>query len=245
MSRWSKSWGFLKHLSRKRWFAVLLVILTLAAALAGNNAFRRALVFECEDPARGIAFEVRGNWEVRYVERNGTYLLNRRRLIRRPSGTIVIWTYPHIVEAFEPDKTPPDLEELMEGDIERWRRGRESFTLIQATNIVETGDYRIATATVLVGRRKDPESGWPWMQGKEQELWLVDIYLISAIRDDEPDHTIPFGDSRLDHNMRLASLYVARSSRARVNAEAEEVVKSFRFIEYDDEPFRGSDLVCR
>jgi len=236
--------SLLNRRSSKRWLSVLRVILVVAAALAGNNAFRRALVFECEDPGRGIAFEIRGNWEVRYVERNGTYLLNRRRFIRRPSGTIVVWTYPRITDAVEPDKTPHDLEALMEDRIEIWRRDRESFTLIQATSIAERGDYRIATATVLVGKLTDPEDACcPWMLG--EELYLADIYMISTIRDDEPDHTIPFGSSRLDHNMRLASVYVVRSSRAKVNAEAEEIVNSFRFIEYNVDPFRGSDLACR
>ena len=149
MSRWSKSWGFLKHLSRKRWFVVLLVIFSMAVVLAGyNSAFRRALVFECEDPGRGIAFEVRGNWAIEYYERNGTYLLNIRRPIRMwDPRTIVIWTYPAFTEAFEPDKTPIDLEEIMGRELEKWRDFHESYALIQPPRIVERGDHQIAKAT--------------------------------------------------------------------------------------------------
>jgi hypothetical protein len=228
--------------SRKRWLSVLRMILMVAAALAGNNAFRRAIVFECEDPTLGIAFEVRGNWDIEPVQRvYGSYLLYRQRFIKRPFSTIQMSAYPNDTDSFEPDRTPHDLEALMDDEVEKRRGFYDFFVLIQPTTVVERGDHRIAKATVLVGRPNDEDVVWD-----EEEQRLKDIYMIAAIRDDEPDHTLPFRSHRLDHNRRFALVYVTRHNSPRFNAEAEEIVNSFRFIEYNDDPHSGEyDLVCR
>jgi hypothetical protein len=224
------------------WLVVLLILTATRIALARHTALRQAQaqVFECEDAARGIAFEVRGNWDVEYFERNNTYHLNRRGFIEKSEPSMFIRLYPSYTEAFEPDKTPQDLDAFMELEMERMHRVLEFATVVEPTRIVERGDYRIATTTFLTGRAKSSET---WKNGKREQL--TDVYVISTIREDEPDRTIPDGDDRLDHNRRLAIINVSRGNRAKANAEAEEIVNSLRFIAFEGEPYEGSNLVCR
>jgi len=189
---------------------VLLAIISVALALSGcrSNTASKQLY---KNPQLGLSLEYPDNWELETGERlnNLIVLESKQGLFERDSARIEIlvgW----------PISSTIGLEEGLEKRINN--KGRlhnlDSVTIVQSPSIVDSEEHRIAKATISIPTMSIPANSHRNQMGhRDPNLsQIIDMY---TMRND---------------NKSFLEITVYRGNSKELNAEAEEIVNSIRFI---------------